>query len=433
MARAQASIGRSSNVRQSGLNRHTRRWLGKMMQQLERSVAPSATQCQANRYRKHFLWQGHLWLLVYHALRGGTSLRESFELFAGHPGLLARSGLLGADGEIDVSFSQFANSNTTRPADFVTGAVADLMVTVRQRKGEKAHGLPPNAHIFDSTFLRLSLKLASWAKCKYHQGGVQMQVQYDPALDLPEEIVITDAHANDYNRFDEAVLQNPERLAALQGHTLIFDLGYYSHARFAKLRATQVHVISRLRPQAKFQVEAELPYPQHLPQWPTERITILSQQRITLGSANNRTGAVLTNMRRICARVEPLPKAAKQGATPVCYDLITDRWDLDVEEVVWAYLLRWQIELFFRWLKSHVRINHWLGYSENAVRLTIYLTLIAHLLCVLAADAMGRTKRTASLLRRLAELFPRCVAYARREPVAVQLSLPGWGIASEFT
>lgn len=79
---------------------------------------------------------------------------------------------------------------------------------------------------------------------------------------------------------------------------------------------------------------------------------------------------------------------------------------------MWAYLLRWQIELFFRWLKSHVRINHWLGYSENAVLLTIYIALIAHLLCVLAADVLGRTKRTARLLRRLGELFPHCVPYA---------------------
>ncbi len=153
----------------------------------------------------------------------------------------------------------------------------------------------------------------------------------------------------------------------------------------------------------------------------------MSDQRLTLGSPNNRAGAVLSGMRLVTAVVDPTPKAARHGATPVTYQLVTDRWDLPAEAVVQIYLWRWRIELFFRWLKSHLHLTQLLGYSRNALELTFVLALIVHLMTLLAADAVGIGHRSPVLLSlmpwALAHLDPTDLCDYGDSPS--QLPLPG--------
>ena len=304
---------------------------------------------------------------------------------------------------LGVSFSEFADSNTTRQAGFLGGAVLSLIARVREAGQLRSSNFPEDLHLLDSTFLRLSLALAPWLPG--HAGsevpGVRLQIQYAPALDLPEHVLITDTRTNDCQGLDQAILDNPHQLAQLKDQTLVVDLGYYSHARFARLVAACVHFVSRLNSQARVQIEADLPVQQSLPELDGHRITVLSDQRVTIGSPNNRAGALLKALRLVTSVVEPLPKATRHGAKPITYKVLTDRWNLDSIDVVRLYLWRWQIELFFRWLKSRVHLPRLLGYSRNAVELTVWLTLLVHLLSVLAAQAQGLTRRSPTLLSRL--------------------------------
>jgi hypothetical protein len=399
-----------------------RRWLAQELRHLRPVLAESAAHCQAERYRKHFGSFPHACLLLYHALSRAPSLRQGFDGFSASSALMAMSGLTQEKG---VSLSQYANSNTTRPAAFLGGIISDLARRVAER-GSNATAIPVDWRVLDSTFLALSLKLASWVRTHRGHGGVFLQVLYTPAWDRPEQLFFSAGNANDHNRFDQALLENKAQLAAMEGNTLIFDLGYYSHARFRRLLDARIHWVTRLHAQAKVQVQKEYPLQQSLFTGHGQRITLLRDQCITLGSANNRAGVVLPNVRHIQALVAPQPKAARQGAQPVCYDLITDRWDLEPLEVVQAYLWRWQIELFFRWLKSHLQITHWLGYSENAVHLTVYLAIVVHLLCLLAHQALGYRQRTPGLLRRLLSILSDLGADIWQQAQAYQLSLPGW-------
>jgi DDE family transposase len=135
-------------------------------------------------------------------------------------------------------------------------------------------------------------------------------------------------------------------------------------------------------------------------------------------------------MRLVTARVAPTPAAARRAAASVQYELLTDRWDLAADEVVQLYLWRWQIELFFRWLKRYVRLPQLLGYSRNAVELTLLLALLVHLLTVLAAHALGARRRSPTLRARLGWLLGQLTPADLRAPVrsAFQLAFPGWGL-----
>lgn len=428
-----SSIAHSSPSGYCHLNRRLRRWLAPTLRRLHPVLDTGAARCGAERYRKHFHSFSHATLLLFHGLTHGQSLRESYAAFAECPGLLALSDLASAtaaDEQIGVSFSQFADSNTTRPAAFLASLLPPLAAQVRSRWTVEVGALPPDLHVLDSTFLRLSLLLAPWAPSTGASDvpGVRVQVGYAPALDLPEHILITDSHHNDCQGFDLLLLDDPAALAALRDQTLVFDLGYYSHRRFACLLTAGVHFVTRLQAQATVRIEADLPVQVSLPTLPAGRITVLSDQRVTVGSEQNHSGAVLPGLRLVTARVEPQPKAARRGATPIVYRILTDRWDLDAADVVQLYLWRWQIELFFRWLKSHVHLPRLLGYSRNAVDLTVYLAIVVHLLTILAAHDLGLSRRSPALLRQLLIALVQLTPGDGQDasPSARQLAFPGW-------
>lgn len=388
------------------LNRRLRRWLGKELPGIKELVRLSAERCGAELYRKHFDSIAHACLLIFHGLSGSPSLRQSYAAFPACRGLLAASGLAHPQDpqkeRLRVSFSQLAASNTTRPAAFLAGIIPSLIARVRQSGSLAQSGLPSNLHLLDSTFLRVSALLAPWlpSNNELDVPGVRAHVQYAPALDLPEQVLVTDSRTSDKKGFDRLVLNNPLQLEQLRGHTLVIDLGYYAHRRFRQLMEAGLHFVSLLHTNAKFQVVENLPVQQTLLTFDTHRIHLVSDQRVTLGRVKNRS--YLANIRLVTAWVQPVGRAAhSEEAKTLLYQVITDRFDLAAQEVIQAYLWRWQIELFFRWLKSQVRMPQSLGYSRNALELTVYLAIVVHLLSVLAAQSLGMLRRSSALLNQL--------------------------------
>ena len=417
----------------SGPNRALRRWLVVVLRELRPVLAAGARRCQADRYRKHFDHFAHTVFLLSHGLSGHASLRVSYTTFPTARGLVALAELGTADPErLGISFSQLADSSRSRPAALLSGLLPSLAARVRAAGVRPGTALPAGLRVLDSTFLRLALGLVPWlpAKGGKDQPGVRVQVLYAPAFDLVEHVLVTDTRSNDCQGFDALLLDDPVHLAALAGCTLVVDLGDSSHARFARLRSAGVHFVSRLHAQASLRCEADGPVQPALPGLDGGRVTIQADRRITLGSPNNRAGAVVPGLRLVTATVTPAPRAQRNGAQPTVYRLVTDRWDLGAVEVVRLYLWRWAIELFFRWLKRQVQLPKWLGYSRNAVELTVALALVIHLLLVLAARAVGLTRRTPALLARLRANLSHAAANALGPPCAVaQLPLPGWATA----
>lgn len=411
-----------------GLNRTVRRWLAATLRDLRPALKASANRCQADRYRKQFDHFAHAVFLCYHGLSGHESLRTSYPTFPTAPGLVTLAGLDTPDPErLGISFSQLADASRRRPAALLSGVLPTLVARVRAAGVRPGTALPAALRVLASTLLRLALGLVPWLPATGgtdHPGG-RVQTLYAPAFDLVEQVLVTDTRANDCQGFDALLFDDPDRLATLAGCTLGVALGYSSHARFARLRTGDVHFVRRLHPQAALRIEAEGPVQALVPGLDGGPITVQADQRITLGSANNRAGAVLPGLRLITATVAPAARARRQGASPTVDRLITDRWDLSAAEVVQLYLWRWEIELFFRWLKHHVKLPCWLGYSRNAVELTVAVALVVHRLLVLAARAVGLTRRTPALLARLRANLSHVLAIAiDPAPSVVQLPLP---------
>ena len=287
--------------------------------------------------------------------------------------------------------------------------------------------------IQDSTVLRLRLRLAHWlAMLRRPDGsGVRVQVWLHPSLDLPEVVQVTAIKVNACQAWEQPVLGEPDRLAALVGQTRVVDLGSSSHERCTRRLAAGVQLVTRRHPQATVTVEADRPIQPARPNGDGERITVIADQRITLGSPTNRAGAVLPGLRLVTADGVPRAKTGHRSPPPRRSEILTDRWDLTAPEGVHVSRWRWHIELFLRWLQGQFHLPRLLGSSENAVELSVWLTILVHLLTLLAARALGLTRRSPLLLARLAAALQHLAdSDAPGSPRAhAQLPVPGFDLA----
>ena len=317
-----------------------------------------------------------MWLLVQHGLSAAPSLRQSYATLAASPGLFARLGL-----PHGISFSQLARSSTSRPSACLEALFAELVVAVR-RTGRRPHPQLAQVSALDSTFLRLSEAVSPWSRHGDFAAGVRLQTLYDLAEAIP-----TDLRLHTVERNDHEALKAWD-LAPLRGWTLLIDRGYYGHRQFARLRQAGVSFICPLQAQATYQITTQHPISAR----PTPAgDQVLADATITLGSPNNWAGAVVPDLRLITSR-------NTEGAD---HRLVTDRHDLTAADVVQLYRARWQIELFFRFLKHQLGLLKPLGYTRQAVWATALLAAIVAVLLLLSESSRPPTISRIAWLRGL--------------------------------
>jgi Transposase DDE domain len=345
-------------------------------------IEDAARRSDADRYRKSFPARAHAWMLVLHAMGAESSLRQSHARQGSDPSLRRSLGM----SEGWVSYSQLARSSTSRPSGFFEGLLALLVRLARSRAARRRLSGPLASLVLllDSTFLGLAAKTSPWSVRGGHAAGVRLQATFDLPRRVPVALKMTTVGAND------AVALSGWDLSGLEGRTLVFDLGYYSHASFRRLRKGGVHFLTRLKGQAYYRVSASRELPEGEPAAP-EGDTLISDETVTLGSPNNRRGAVLEGIRLLTSRNE-------KGEV---HRFLTDRHDLSASEVLSLYRKRWQIELFFRWLKRQLGAIEPLGHSPEAVWLTIVVAAIVAVLAALAEEARPKGVTRVSWLRAL--------------------------------
>jgi hypothetical protein len=356
----------------SGVGRRLR---GLLTPHLDRAAATPG----ADRYRKHFPFHAHVWILLIHVLDGADSLRQT------HARLAAQA-FAGLDLPHGISFSQLARSSTSRDPTGVERLLTDLVAVARHRAAPIWRELT-RIQVIDSSFLGLSAKLAPWSQHGKHTPGVRVQTGFDLGGAIPAALSLTLADTHDTTAL------GARELTTLTGWTVVIDLGYYGHRLFAQLRAAGVSVICRLHPQASYQVTATRAVP---PITTPEGDLVLRDQAITLGSPNNRAGAVLPDMRLVTSR----------SLTGEESSFVTDRFDLTAADIVALYRKRWQIELFFRFLKHQLKRLHPLGYSRAAVWLGVLIGAIVAILLMLLDQVRPRGVSRVAFARSLATHLP---------------------------
>lgn len=349
---------------------------------LDPLIVQAAATPGADRYRKCFPALAHLWVLLLHVLWGSLSLRITHARLTADVRWWQHWGMTGW-----VSFSQLARSSSSRPQACAETLLAAVVERVRRQPVANPLWFKlRRVVVLDSTFLRLSAKTSAWSVYGGAAPGARLQSMLELGSQIPHSLRLSLADSNDHTALWEL------DLTPWQGWTLLVDRGYYGHQQFARLRAAGVHVIARFNEQARYRITHQRQPPTgHTP----DGDAILADYTIDLGSPNNRRGTVICGMRLVASR----------NARGIVHWLVTDRHDLSATEIVQLYRKRWQIELFFRWLKQQLGLLRPLGKSRAAIWLMILMVMIVALLVLLLEVERPRALSRIAWLHHVAMLL----------------------------
>jgi len=227
--------------------------------------------------------------------------------------------------------------------------------------------------LIDSTTIDLCKQKFEWASFRSGKSGVKIHTVYDPDAQVPTFFSITNAKKHDKKA--------AEKMPLLKGATYVFDRAYNDYAWFHDLSENGITFVSRMKSNAGFEVTES---------FSVSDAGVLEDQLIQLSSAKARK-ACPTTLRRI--------RFVRETDNKVL-TFITNDLKRSAGEIASLYKKRWQIELFFKWIKQNLKIKRFIGTSENAVKIQIMIAMIAYLLLHLA-NKVTDSKVTLQQLARL--------------------------------
>jgi hypothetical protein len=321
----------------------------------------------ANKKVRRLTTQNQFIALLYAQLAGSESLRAIEAGFESHASKLYHLGAC------EVSRSTLADANAQRPCAVFTGLLADLMGRCERALGRQ---IADAVYLIDSTGFRLSALSADWAQFSAGVSGAKLHIVYNPDSMRPSFAEVTPATINDITVAKTMPIRN--------GATYVFDLGFYDYGWWAKLNDAGCRLVTRLKVNTPLAVVAENRRP--------EGSLVLSD---CVGYLPARQARSRRNPFQ-----DPVRELRVPTETGKILRIVTNDLDAPADEIAELYKRRWQIELFFRWVKHTLKIRHFLGTSENAVRIQIAIALIAFLL-LRAAHAVQNSVQSLLTFTRL--------------------------------
>ena len=219
------------------------------------------------------------------------------------------------------------------------------------------------AYALDSTTIDLCLTLFPWAKFRTTKAAVKLHTLLDLRGNIPSVIVISRGNMHDVNILDELDFE--------AGAIYIMDRAYLDYARLDRITKASAFFVTRAKKNTKFR---------RIYSHDVNRTTgIIADQTIML------TGVTSCNdyperLRRIVFR-DPL--------TDRRLVFLTNNFSLAPKTIAELYKSRWQIELFFKWIKQHLRIKAFFGTSENAVRTQIWIAVSVYVLVAIVKKRLN--------------------------------------------
>lgn len=288
-------------------------------------------------------------------LSGARGLREIETALKSHAGRLYHLG------GSTISKSALSTANKSSAAEAVFSALLSMLMG--QLRAGYRRKIKDCVRLIDSTSVRLSSLSGNWASFSADVCGAKAHIVYDPDADQPLYLIVTAANVNDITAAKQMPIE--------PGATYVVDLGYYDFGWWARLDEAGCRLVTRLKANTPFEIVEDRPV--------AEGSSILSDRT---GYLPKRLAASRKNpMSGLVREVRVLNDNGK------VLRVFTNDLKASAQEVADLYKRRWAIELFFRWVKQTLKITHFLGTSETAVRIQITIALIAFLLLRLAHDA----------------------------------------------
>jgi len=255
-----------------------------------------------------------------------------------------------------ISRNTLANANATRPWQIYSDYAQHLIAIARPLYVDEPLGVDLDATVyaFDATTIDLCLSVYPWAPFRSAKAAVKLHTLLDLRGSIPSFIRITDGKTHEVNILDDLVIE--------PGAFYLLDRGYLDLARLFAIHQSQAYFVTRAKSNTKFQRRYSHPV-----------------DRINTPVLCDQTG-VLTIYYSAKDYPQPLRRVVTRDETGQRLTFLTNNFALKPELIGALYRQRWQVELFFKWIKQHLRIKQFLGTSENAVKTQIWIAVCTYVL-----------------------------------------------------
>ena len=324
-----------------------------------------------NRYVKHFTCWNQLLCMMFGQLSARDSLRDLLISITPHK---AKFYHLGFGKNVTRSNLQLANEQR----DFRIFEEFAYAMIAKARSSSIADSdfklnIPGPVYAFDATIIDLCLNVFWWAEFRATKAAVKIHALIDVKTSIPCFVHITDASVHDVNGLDLLRYEN--------GGFYVLDRGYLDFQRLFIIHSKGAYFITRARKRFAFNRISSSKV--------KKKKGVLCDQTITLENFYPLKGYPLP-LRRIRFYDKDSEKR---------FVFLTNNFQLPAEEIALLYKYRWKIELFFKWIKQHLKVKSFWGTSENAVRIQIYSAIITYTLIIVIKNKLKLTQSNYEILQ----------------------------------
>ncbi len=274
-----------------------------------------------------------------------------------------------------VARSTLAEANEARDWRIYADLAQKLIGKARGLYASEELGLEleETVYAFDSTTIDLCLNLFPWARFRKRKGAIKLHTLLDLRGPIPTVIEITEGRCHDVNLLDSLVIE--------PGAFYVMDRGYLDFARLYVVHQACAYFVIRAKKNLRFTRYTSRPR--------TDQLGVRSDHtgRLTLPKSRQ---DYPDRLRRVRFFDAPTGKSLV---------FLTNNFTLPALSVASLYKLRWQVELFFKWIKQHLRIKTFYGTSDNAVRTQIWIAVCVYLLIAILKKELKLPQSLHSILQ----------------------------------
>jgi len=291
----------------------------------------------------------HMIVLIFGQLDGCNSLRELTDITMAH----AKKSFHLGFGKTPINRSALSKANQLRDYHVFEEFAYYMVSLAQQKRIDKVFELDGRFYAFDSTTIDLCMTLFEWARFRSTKSGIKVHTQLDVVTQIPVSFNITQAAIHDVNAMDWI---SYEPLACY-----IFDRGYWDLKRLYRIELVNSFFIIREKRTPKFEVVAGEDFLEGTD-------NILRDQTVRFTTKGNNENYP-SEIRRIVYYESGLKRT---------FSYYTNNFFLKAKDIAFLYKNRWSVEIFFKWMKEHMRIKSFWGNTESAVRIQVYVAIITY-------------------------------------------------------
>ena len=321
-----------------------------------------------NRYVKLLTCWNQLLALMFGQLSNRESLRDLIVALEAHQSKCFHLGL----GRKPVAKTTLATANQNRDFRIFEEFAFYMMAQAREKRAADIFKLGGKVYAFDSTTTPLCLSVFWWAKFRKKKGGVKAHVLYDLEAQVPAFYHITTASVYDSKAMPEITYET--------NAYYVFDRGYNNFKELYRIHRAESFFVVRAKTNLQYRC---VRWKRRMPK------NILTDAEIELTVYKSRKDYP-ENLRLVRYYDEEQDRELT---------FLTNAMDLTALQIADLYKNRWQIELFFKWLKQHLKIKKFWGTTENAVRIQISAAITAYCLVAIVQHDMKLKRSTYEVLQ----------------------------------